>query len=293
MTEVQDDNPNPDFTKEVKKKKKTRFTYMIKLDYMFEEVQIFRMEVYDCDDKKHLNDLSKHDFIGLAEFVMGDLMTAKGQKLAIKLKGRDGKVVTHKSQQVPIIIRCEEIKNNNDEYRIKLSAKDLPKMDWFGKADPFLQWYRKAEDGGWMSVHKSEVIKNTYTPRWQEMYIPVRRLNNGDMKRPILIRCLDWNKKAEPAIIGEAETTLAALLESKELPLFRRDKKGDLKPDHKYGVLIIESQNLKKKYSFLEYITGGMEVNLIVAIDFTGSNGDPKDVKSLHYMGPPVAFSFF
>eukprot|EP01084_Bolivina_argentea_P201580 344554_1 len=30
-----------------------------------------------------------------------------------------------------------------------------------------------------------------------------------------------------------------------------------------------------------------MEVQMIFAIDFTGSNGDPRDSKSLHYCGPP------
>jgi len=34
----------------------------------------------------------------------------------------------------------------------------------------------------------------------------------------------------------------------------------------------------------LDYIAGGTEINLIVAIDFTGSNGDPRTPKSLHYI---------
>ena len=38
-----------------------------------------------------------------------------------------------------------------------------------------------------------------------------------------------------------------------------------------------------RQYSFVEYIQGGTQINLMVAIDFTASNGNPKDTKSLHY----------
>ena len=40
-----------------------------------------------------------------------------------------------------------------------------------------------------------------------------------------------------------------------------------------------------KNYTFLDYIRGGMQINLTVAIDFTGSNGDPTKPNSLHYLG--------
>ena len=41
-----------------------------------------------------------------------------------------------------------------------------------------------------------------------------------------------------------------------------------------------------KDYAFLDYIRGGMQINLAVAIDFTGSNGNPRQTNSLHYLGP-------
>ena len=40
-----------------------------------------------------------------------------------------------------------------------------------------------------------------------------------------------------------------------------------------------------QNYSFLDYIRGGMQINLVVAIDFTGSNGSPNVPTSLHYIG--------
>ena len=33
----------------------------------------------------------------------------------------------------------------------------------------------------------------------------------------------------------------------------------------------------------MDFVTRGMEMNFVVAIDFTASNGSPTDPKSLHY----------
>ena len=40
-----------------------------------------------------------------------------------------------------------------------------------------------------------------------------------------------------------------------------------------------------KNYSFIDYLRGGMQINLTVAIDFTKSNGPPNQPNSLHYLG--------
>jgi hypothetical protein len=40
-----------------------------------------------------------------------------------------------------------------------------------------------------------------------------------------------------------------------------------------------------QKFTFLDYIRGGMQMNFVVAIDFTGSNGAYQDPRSLHHCG--------
>ena len=44
---------------------------------------------------------------------------------------------------------------------------------------------------------------------------------------------------------------------------------------------------LTKNYSFVDYLKAGMEIGLSIAIDFTNSNGNPKDENSLHYINGP------
>lgn len=41
---------------------------------------------------------------------------------------------------------------------------------------------------------------------------------------------------------------------------------------------------ITKNYTFVDYLKAGVEIGLSVAIDFTGSNGNPKDPKSLHFI---------
>ena len=42
---------------------------------------------------------------------------------------------------------------------------------------------------------------------------------------------------------------------------------------------------IKERATFLDYIFGGCQIGLAVAVDFTGSNGDPSRSNSLHYKG--------
>ena len=136
-TEVVWDNPNADFSKE------------IKISYKFEEVQTIKCDIYDADTKDTTY-LNKHDYIGYCEFIIGDLVTSNGQKLVIPIKGKNNKPLPKvKKLQPLIIIRSSEIDDNHDELELTLNGYKLPKMDWFGKIDAFFQVYRKATDGGW------------------------------------------------------------------------------------------------------------------------------------------------
>ena len=45
-------------------------------------------------------------------------------------------------------------------------------------------------------------------------------------------------------------------------------------------------KKIEQQYSFLDYLQHGMQINAIVAIDFTGSNGAPSHPSSLHFLQP-------
>ena len=49
-------------------------------------------------------------------------------------------------------------------------------------------------------------------------------------------------------------------------------------------MITFKQLGFNKRHSFLEYVFGGCEIQLCCAIDFTLSNGDPRERDSLHYM---------
>lgn len=47
-------------------------------------------------------------------------------------------------------------------------------------------------------------------------------------------------------------------------------------------------ENFKQtvKYDFTDYLSNGLQMSMILAIDFTASNGIQRDPSSLHYFTP-------
>ena len=53
---------------------------------------------------------------------------------------------------------------------------------------------------------------------------------------------------------------------------------------HSGAKLHFKNFSIKNTISFLDYIMGGCNINVHVAIDYTMSNKDPSDPQSLHYL---------
>ncbi|KAL6067259.1 Copine-4 [Balamuthia mandrillaris] len=237
---------------------------------------------YDVDNNRSLD---HQDLIGEATCTLADIITARGQKLIKQLRH------PHRpsSRRGQIVIESEEVAELNYKAVFQFSASKLDKKDLFGKSDPFFVISRAREGSTYVPVYKSEEIKKTLDPVWRQFSIPVQRLCNGDLDRPLLFEVFDWNRSGKHELIGQFKTSLRELTSGtkKEFevidPAKKRKKKG------KYinsGVVKLIFCEMKKTYSFIEYLAGGCQISLIVAIDFTASNGNPNYSNSLHYNNP-------
>ena len=65
--------------------------------------------------------------------------------------------------------------------------------------------------------------------------------------------------------------TLNEMLEGKEFEL-----KNNV-TNMPSGLMTIDNLSVIEKPTFVDYLRSGWQINLHIAIDFTGSNGDPRD----------------
>ena len=65
-----------------------------------------------------------------------------------------------------------------------------------------------------------------------------------------------------------------------------KEGNGEYQMNKAAGTLSLQNLKVERTHSFLEYVFGGCEVDLSIAIDFTLSNGDPRQHDSLHFFDP-------
>ncbi|XP_039088598.1 copine-2 isoform X2 [Hyaena hyaena] len=269
-TETAVNNLNPAFSK--------KFV----LDYHFEEVQKLKFALFDQD--KSSTQLDEHDFLGQFSCSLGTIVSSKKitRPLLLMNDKPAGKGL--------ITIAAQEL-SDNQVITLSLAGRKLDKKDLFGKSDPFLEFYKPGDDGKWMLVHRTEVIKYTLDPVWKPFTVPLVSLCDGDLEKPIQVMCYDYDNDGGHDFIGEFQTSVSQMCGARDgVPLeFEciNPKKQRKKKNYKNsGIIILRSCKINRDYSFLDYILGGCQLMFTVGIDFTASNGNPLDPSSLHYINP-------
>ncbi|XP_030624036.1 copine-3 isoform X2 [Chanos chanos] len=258
-----------------------KFAKKFAIDYYFEVVQKLKFGIYDIDNKTI--DLSDDDFLGEFEVSLGQIVSSRKLTRPLVLKNKKP------AGRGTITIIAEEIKDNR-VVNFEVEARKLDNKDFFGKSDPYLEFYRQTETG-WELAHRTEVVKNNLNPCWKPFRISLRSLCGGNMEKPIKVECYDYDNDGSHDLIGIFETTMTRLQEATRVSPAEFDcvniKKKQKKKNYKNsGVVSVKLCQVVKEYSFLDYIMGGCQINFTVGVDFTGSNGNPKSPDSLHYISP-------
>uniref|UniRef100_A0A672INH5 Copine-3 n=1 Tax=Salarias fasciatus TaxID=181472 RepID=A0A672INH5_SALFA len=232
------------------------------VDYYFEIVQKLKFGIYDIDNKTI--DLSDDDFLGELECTLGQ-------------------VVSSKKLTRPLVL-----KNKSPAGKGTITFGLF--IDFFGKSDPYLEFYKQTQTG-WQLAHRTEVVKNNLNPTWKPFRIPLQSLCGGDLDKSIKVECYDYDNDGSHDLIGFQSKSMhganldnpsAVLVLQAEFECINSKKKQKKKGYKNSGVVSVKLC----QYTFLDYIMGGCQINFTVAIDFTGSNGDPRSPQSLHYISP-------
>ncbi|KAG6538257.1 hypothetical protein ZIOFF_003370 [Zingiber officinale] len=193
------------------------------------------------------------------------------------------------------------------------------------ESDPLAVLYLKRRDGMLEELGRTEVIMNNLSPSWITKFtinyqfeivqhlvirvydvdtkyfnIPVKTINLNEQdylgeasfamseENPLIIECFDFNDSGKHDQLGLLQTSVADLeklaRENCGANLYVQSRSGAKKILK--GQLHVDNFIEKTQYSFLDYISNGFELNFMVAIDFTASNGDPRLPASLHFIDP-------
>ena len=178
--------------------------------------------------------------------------------------------------------------------------------------------YRGTE---WNIVHRSARIKNTLNPKWQEEEIDLSVLCGGNVDLPLHLSVLDHESSGKHVSMGMVETSVSGLVKAKSSKLTLKKSGKDVGQIAVHVASVSGVETLEEKIAeldissspdpepepepepepftpvafvppppspptFLDYVKGGCEMQMCVAIDFTGSNGDPRKPGTLHYRFP-------
>lgn len=260
------------------------------LDFDLGTTQKLVVSVYH----KRSDDDAGSESMGATLFDVGKTLGARGSTKAKRIKG-DGTVFA--------TIRPSQ---GEGSLRLKLKGEGLKNVEGiFRKSDPFYEIYRNVDNAGgdtWELQFRSEVVKDELDPEWDEQTLELSQLCGGNLDLPLRCKFFDFERSGDHVPMGMLETTVNKLVEAhdednRNMTLLQ---KGD-----EVGEMIVELAEValpsdrdtdlpapasaveyERKPSFVDYINGGCKLSVVVAIDYTGSNGNPMEPGTLHYLDP-------
>lgn len=185
----------------------------------------------------------------------------------------------------------------------------------------------------WDNVYRSNVVQDNLSPTWNEAAIELSTLCGGDLSKPIQVAVYDHESDGKHVLMGQFVSSVNDLVNastggtdnmSKAITLKRKGKETG-------NILVLKAEvtgvqdvtakmagaSIAQKPStsvytpapataaastfvpsagqptFVDYIQGGCNLNVCVAIDFTGSNGKfASNVNGLNELVLTIATSF-
>lgn len=267
--------------------KNPEFQHTFSVNFHFEQEQTYLVRVYDRDEE-NCKDLKEHDFLGGTIFTLGELMGMGRRTLRrpLRTKGHDKK---HKSL---LTIQGNEVSSTRSVLEFRFAAESLTekdnKMRIDRQGDLFFRLHKLSPDQqSWSTIYKSEVVMHNSSPAWAKTRIPLPEICDNDTRNPIKLTFWDYLKEGQYEELGYIETTTQMLVAEAErgIPVLDiwKDRKRRLGGTRarKHGKLKVLRAELKPVPTLLEYVAGGCQLDVTIAVDCSLHN-DMGGGTSLH-----------
>jgi hypothetical protein len=258
-----------------------------------------------------------HKVMGTALFEVGQILGSRGNVGSKQLQTGGSLLVN--------IEKCRA-DGDTGRITLQLRGIKLHNCQTLGRtSSPFYELYRKIErptGATWISVYRSNAVRRDLNPLWTGTSLDLEATCNGDLDRAMKVIVWDHRRTGKHKQMGEFETTMRGFVEAcqdqdtqdvgftlinkndKEVGtvqvldatiqegISQRSSGGNLyNSSNANSDAKKEKARSKGKYpdkpEFVDYLSGGCQISLAVAIDFTASNGDPRQPGTPHYFHPP------
>ena len=242
---------------------------------LVQEPQYLAFEVVDVKKTEEDGSVSG-PAIGRLECLLSDLVLNRGtftRPLDTKNKGKNN------SSTISVVV--EEASSVKGMAVVTLRGSHLGNQRGCcsARSDTFFTLMRATAAQQWVTVARSEPIENSLNPTWPTLSTSIRQLCNGDPARPLRVVVSDWQKDDKHVPIGFVDVNLNTLL----TPGWSGKLTCATGKQRDVGSLAVAAALRTYEPSFAEYLSGGLQMSLAIAVDFTASNGNPKDPRSLHF----------
>eukprot|EP00929_Paragymnodinium_shiwhaense_P120276 TRINITY_DN92204_c0_g1_i1.p1 TRINITY_DN92204_c0_g1~~TRINITY_DN92204_c0_g1_i1.p1 ORF type:complete len:1332 (+),score=372.34 TRINITY_DN92204_c0_g1_i1:198-4193(+) len=175
-----------------------------------------------------------------------------------------------------------------------------------------------------LDLWRTEVARHSRTPKFKRLVFPVPQLWPYDIKQDVIIELRDFIRVSTDKVIGDAHLSYGDLMQAFKdsrpmvTPVYhakgkrvhedknRRKRQRTTRYANYNQVIgdrstrqLMEEENKKlmcgiqmemvgveRRYSFFDFVRGGLGLRFMCCIDFTCSSGDVQDKNSLHYRAP-------
>jgi hypothetical protein len=249
------------------------FVTVLKALYVFEMDQPLLFDVREVNP--HQDDSVQRKLLGQCYTKVQSLVVSVGRSLSCDLalpghpkdKGKITFTVDHPCPSADFWIRA------------KISASEMKKMRCFSKNCPFFVVEQVTSRGAFVPVYKSEVKPKSQQCTWKGFELPLQNLSpSTNVDVPIAVALMDEQRHGNE-LIGRARGTINYFVETCGTNQEIRNEKGK-----KTGLMKFQVFSVERRWSFLEYVQAGLNLNLITAMSFANANVIQTKPTSLHYI---------
>jgi len=218
--------------------------------------------------------LESSDLIGYVDTTVQNLGCHLSEDMAFDLKRPDSEQKTG-----VLVLNTEQNPIKTPIFEFIFHILESNRVRFFHRNHHYFTVSRVTEGGRMMPVYKSECACKGSSSKFKRVRIPLDLLCNNDHKYPLLFSIFDSRSSTSDPLVSSFEMNVDSIISGVNTPFDIKDSTGKA-----IGKVIFKSAEIFSRPTLCDYMKAGLQINMITAIDFTGSNGPPSTTSSLHHV---------